>query len=379
MMYLIPPRHSGKAAQQKTTMQSNKLTALVAAALTVIVASPSLNALTIYESDDSDLLQSVDFTGRLQYDLSYFDSDQAGSETKDAWRRARAGFKAKAFKNLTIHVEADLDLGNHDPVYNQLTDAYLGWKTSNGMSIKVGKQSAAFTLDGQTSSKRLIAIERSPLNNNIWFTREYFSGITVSGKQDKWSYNYGIFSNDAGAEFSEVGDEKYFVLLSVAYDLSEEMGVDNASVAVDFVHNRETANSGTKSLENVLSVSGQYDKGAFHIWGDLAYAKAFNGAKLFGIQVMPFYDINDTFQVVGRLTWVDGSKHNTLGLSRYERDLVGGKGDDLKEIFIGLNTYFKGHSLKWQNGLQYTEMKDGANDGGEYAGIGFTSAIRFYW
>ena len=94
---------------------------------------------------------------------------------------------------------------------------------------------------------------------------------------------------------------------------------------------------------------------------------------------MPFYDISDTFQEDGRYTYVTSSEDNGVGLSRYEKDLVSGKGDEVQELFFGLNTYIYGHKLKWQNGVQYTDMSDDAKDGGEYDGVGFTSAIRLTW
>jgi phosphate-selective porin OprO/OprP len=358
-------------------MQSLKRISL--AVTCAIALQSSTIAFSIHESADSAFLQSLVTTGRLQYDYSYFDEDVAGSEDETKWRRARAGFKAKMFNKLTVHAEINMDLENHDPIYNGLTDANISWTINDNWKVKIGKQGAAFTQDGSTSSKKLIAIERSKLSENIWFTREYFTGITFSGKRGKWSYNYGLFSNDTSKEFENVADEEYFILLSGGYNFSEDLDVDHASIQFDFVHNEESNNVGTKSLETVLSVSGKYDDGKIHFWGDISYAKAFNGGDIYGLQLMPFYDINEMFQIVGRYTYVNGSKDNSLGLSRYEKDIVSGKGDSLQEFYLGLNTYFKGHKLKWQNGIQFTEMKDAAKDGGEYSGIGFTSALRFYW
>ena len=43
------------------------------------------------------------------------------------------------------------------------------------------------------------------------------------------------------------------------------------------------------------------------------------------------------------------------------------RGDDLTEYFFGLNHFFYGHKLKWQNGLQYTQL-DEADGSKEYEG-----------
>ena len=334
---------------------------------------------TLYSSNENTFLQSLVTTGRLQYDYSYFDEDSAGSQTENKWRRARVGFKAKIFNKVTVHAEMDMDLQNHDPIYNRLTDANISWKANETWTIKLGKQSAGFTLDGATSSKKLIGIERSKVSGNLWFGNEYFTGITVSGETGNWVHTYGIFSNDSGPEFSEVGKEKYFILLSTGYDFGNKLDVDHALVRVDYVYNRESENIGTRSLESVLSVVGQYDKGPLHIWGDLTYGEAFNGNDIVALSFMPFYDINDRIQLVGRYTYLSSSDNNALGLSRYERDLVSGRGNKVDEFYVGVNLYFYDHYLKWQNGIQFTDMKDDAQDGGEYSGFGFTSALRISW
>ena len=94
---------------------------------------------------------------------------------------------------------------------------------------------------------------------------------------------------------------------------------------------------------------------------------------------MPFYDLSEKYQLVSRYTYIHSSEDNQIGLSRYEKNLVSGKGDEVQELFLGINAYYYGHKLKWQNGIQFTRMKDAANDSGEYDGVGFTSAIRVSW
>ena len=63
-------------------------------------------------------------------------------------------------------------------------------------------------------------------------------------------------------------------------------------------------------------------------------------------------------------------------VTRYERDLAG-RGDEMQEYFVGINYFFYGHKLKWQNAIQYTEMD---NLGTEvYEGWGYTSGLRISW
>jgi phosphate-selective porin OprO/OprP len=337
---------------------------------------------TLYSNKDNNILQKLAFTGRLQVDLASFNEDDAGGHDDIVFRRARAGFKASVFNDFTIHSEMDMDFNDTDPVYNRLTDTYIAWQPGDDWKIKVGKQSVGFTLDGATSSKKLIAIERSKIAGNIWFSKEYFNGISFATEQGDWTYKAGVFSNDNGTELDDFDEETYFVLLSAERDFTESLGVDKAVLRLDYVYQDEPDdfdNFNAKKNENTISLNGKWNKGARHFWGDIAYAEGFSGNELFAVQLMPFYDISETFQVVGRFTYLSSSDDNKIGLSRYEKTLVSGKGDQVQELFLGINTYLYGHKLKWQNGLQFTNMSDDANNDGEYNGIGFTSAIRISW
>ena len=94
---------------------------------------------------------------------------------------------------------------------------------------------------------------------------------------------------------------------------------------------------------------------------------------------MPFYDVSELVQLVGRYTYLSSDHGNGLVFNRYEDKIAQGAGDEYHEIYAGLNLFFYGHKLKWQTGLQYAQMDDKADDGGEYDGWGITSGLRIYW
>ena len=334
---------------------------------------------SLFENKDGDILQKLLFTGRLQGDYVSFDDSSAGSLRDFNWRRFRVGLKASIFDRFTLHSEADLNLQEPESLYNRLTDTYISWTSSSGIKFKVGKQSAPFTLDGSTSSKKLFAMERSKVAGNLWFSREYFSGATISGKRDKWEYIAGLYSSDGGTEFDQAFDAGRFLLFSIGYNFRERFDLENALVRLDHVNNSEDPDNGTSKNKNITSIVGKFDKGRRHLWADLSLSDGYGGqSDLLGLQLMPFYDITDKTQVVFRYTHVDSPDGNCIKLNRYEKTLVSGKGNNVNEYFFGLNHYFYGHKLKWQNGLQYTDMKiSGA--GGSYNGWGFTSGLRISW
>jgi len=137
---------------------------------------------SLYENEQNPLIRKFSFTGRLQGDYHSFENDETGESASDFdWRRFRFGFKASILDGFTLHSEANLNLNQPEPLYTNLTDTYLSWTTDNGLKFKVGKQSAPFTLDGSTSSKKLHTLERGKIATNVWFGQEYFPGVSVSG------------------------------------------------------------------------------------------------------------------------------------------------------------------------------------------------------
>jgi phosphate-selective porin len=128
--------------------------------------------------------------------------------------------------HLTLHAETDLDVTCDqgevcdDDSYEGLTDAYLGWAPADAFALKLRKISAPFTLDGSTSSNRLLTIERNNVANNIWFPTEYHTGIDVSGRVDSSRYRAGFYSSTTGKQFGSL-DGGYFMLLTYGHDVAK--------------------------------------------------------------------------------------------------------------------------------------------------------------
>jgi phosphate-selective porin OprO/OprP len=339
----------------------------------------------LYENEDNRVIQNFLLTGRLQADAAFFDAGQ-GDYEKLLWRRFRFGFKSSIFQDFTLHAEAEFDLNNLDTddiddAYGGLTDAYLSWSPGEAITLKVGKQSAGFTLDGATSSKKLITLERSTVATNLWFPTEYFTGITGHGEIGAWTYNTGVFSGSGDDGFGSF-DSGYFGLVSLGYGFEEQTGLDACLVRLDYVYNDPdySGNVGTRDLEHVLSLASKIEQGAAGVWANLSFGSGIGDqSDLLGLQVMPYYNINDKWQLAFRYTLVTSSDDNGVRLNRYESRIEDGRSDKAHEFFLGLNWYLYGHKLKWQNGVEYTTASDAANDGGRYNGWGLTSGIRISW
>ncbi len=331
----------------------------------------------LYQEDENSLLSKFVLTGRLQGDYHSFENDETGESASDFdWRRFRFGFKASILDGFTLHSEANLNLNQPEPLYTNLTDTYLSWTTDNGLKFKVGKQSAPFTLDGSTSSKKLHTLERGKIATNIWFGQEYFPGVSVSGSNGEWDYFAGVYSSDNAPEFADAFDYGKFGIVSLGRDWAESFGYDKALIRFD-VMLQDDDEMKYKDWDGAYSLVSKWQKGKVNLWTDLSFADRENG-DVVGLQIMPFYDITDQTQIIFCYTSLDSSDKDQLKKSRWEHKLDGAKGSELSEYYFGLNYFFYGHKLKWQNGLQYTTLEDSSGSD-QYEGWGFTTAFRLSW
>jgi len=336
---------------------------------------------TLYENEDNRFIQKFALSGRLQPDSAWFDADQGEFKDDFLWRRFRFGFKSDLFLEWVLHIEGDFDL--NEPLgdsYTRLSDAYIDWTPRKNLDLKVLKQSAGFTLDGATSSKKLLTLQRNNLTNNLWFTSEYFTGITAKGKIDEsWSYKVGLFSSDGNDELSRF-EASYFTLLSLGYGFTKSPKLDHGQIRIDYVYNEEDINADTRDFSQVLSLVTKWETGPWGLWTDLSAGKGYTEqSDVWGVVLMPFYDFNPYIQVVMRYTYLNSADDNGLRLPRYEGKITDGRGNEYSEIYTGLNVFFYGHKFKWQTGLEYASMRDGADDEGEYAGWGVNTGLRLYW
>ena len=94
---------------------------------------------------------------------------------------------------------------------------------------------------------------------------------------------------------------------------------------------------------------------------------------------MPFVNITDKIQFIGRYTFVDSNGPNGVRLATYERRVVSNRGDQYNELYLGVNYFFYGHKLKLQTGAQFADMNDCADDGGNYSGVSWITGLRVGW
>ena len=333
-----------------------------------------------YSNDDNPVIQSMTLSGRVQYE--YGQVEDRGV-THDEWnlRRTRFGAEWGLFHQFTLHLEAGFNPQERDPLYKRLTDFNLEWSRSRSLAITVGKQGVPFTIDGSTSSKELLTIDRSNLANNMWFPQEYMPGIAVSGEQGSWVYQTGIYS--AGEQNREFGNFSAgaFTLVSIGYDLAESLGVDEALLRGNYIYqDPNLGNTFTRQLEHVASLNLKLEAGSWGLRTDLSNGQGYLGrANVWGTTIMPYVSVTPKLQLLTRLTHIASENSNGVRLARYEKSLSSGWGDRYQELYIGTNYFFYGHALKLQSGVKFADMDDSALDGGAYSGTSWTTGLRVSW
>ena len=335
---------------------------------------------TIYDNSSNPVVQRVLFTGRFQHDFAAIGADQGDH---DEWntRRLRVGPRVTLFKTFLLHVEAELNPQEMDPLYMRLTDAYLQWSRSARFVVTAGKHSIPYTMDGATSSKELITIDRSNLTNNIWFPQEYLPGVSVSGRTAPWVYRLGVYSaGTANKEFGEF-DGGAATLAVVGYDFAKALGAREALLAANYVHqNEDQRNTFTRQLQNILSVNFKLETARWGMRSDVSSATGYlRQSDLWGVMAMPYFNVTDKLQLVGRYTFLQSDDPNGVQLGTYENRVVAGRGDEYNELYAGANYYFYGQKLKLQTGVQVADMNDRAGDGGAYSGVSWTTGLRVGW
>jgi phosphate-selective porin OprO/OprP len=340
---------------------------------------------TPYEDFDNPVLKRFSLRGRFQVDFPLFEAKQ-GDYSDPQIRRLRLGFESLWLADLTLHVEVDLDFTCDkgevcdDDAYEGLTDAYLGWAPLDAFELRVGKISAPFTLDGATSSRRLMTLERNNVSNNLWFPAEYHAGLDVAGEIGSWRYLAGVYSSSTTEEFGDF-DGGVFMLLTLEHDFSDCLGVPEALLTFNYVYNEaDKDNVSTRDLSHVFSLHGRIDTGSWGLRGDLSGGLGYAGqSDLIGLVLMPFYHLTEKLEFVGRYTFLHSFASNGVRFSRYENRIEPGRGDRYNEFYAGLNWLVYGHRFKLQTGVKYTMMDDAANDGGRYRGWGWTTGLRISW
>ncbi|QOL25341.1 hypothetical protein LP316_13720 [Thalassotalea sp. LPB0316] len=330
-----------------------------------------------YQNDNGDYVHGI---GRIHVDSVRVDSKEYGHFQDFYWRRFRFGLESR-FDDITYTLDADFNLNNdYGDTFRRIADANVSFLLDSGARVKVFKQAVPFTLEGKTSSRTLLTPERSNLANNLWFVGDYFNGVTVTNTlENNWHYFAGAYLGELvkGISFDT---STLFGLFSIGRTYDANQYWDNALFSIDVLVNDKNPFEGNDAFSQVTSFSTKFERDSWGIWTDIGFGKGHKEqSDIWGYELMPYYTLNDKFQYVMRFTYIHSSDPHGIRQGRYDSELTQGRGDRYSEIYGGVNWYFNRHKLKLQLGLQYADMSDKTNQGGNFSGVALTTAFRLYW
>jgi len=327
---------------------------------------------TLYKDDANAFLQEFKLVGRYHGQYAYVDSDQGDYEDWEN-RRWRVGAQAKLFNRVKLFGQIDIN-DEFDPFYKQIDEAWAEVSLGKDNKIRVGKQKPLFTHEYTVSSKKIVTFERSLLVNQI--IPDKASGIDYHGKAGEFNYSLGVFSGDGDREFGGF-DESVFAVASIGTDLGF------ADWRLGYLYNDDENNNTTAAYRHAVSNSLLFGgDGPFKVATDLIWADGFEG-DAYGAVILPTYDLTDKLQVVGRYQYAHGDNDTLRAQSRYERRVPniedGGRGEEYHAFYAGLNYYLCDHRLKLMAGAEYSDLSDGAGDGGDFEGWTLLTGVRLYF
>jgi phosphate-selective porin OprO/OprP len=339
----------------------------------------------LYHNPDNPVIQSFSLIGRYQGQYWSVDADQGEA---DGWenRRTTIGFKLGIYRNFLVQSELkfDGDISNPDA---ELDTGFVKWTPEEtGFSASLGRLSYAFIgMERSTSSRKISTFERGLLVDQLMPSRAL--GLHLEKMIDNFSIHGGVYSGSIGEGFNHI-DAGLAAGLGLVYKFP--LFLKKGNLHLDFLYNDgDPGNNAFKPYRQVVSLWYQGYKGALGLGIDMTGGSGgFAGQpNVLGFTLLPTYDISnslwiggDTLQLALRYQYANSDGDNGLQLQdRYEQKVTTGEGDRYQAFYTGLNYLIYGDRLKLMAGTEYSNMKDAANDGGEYRGWTYLAGLRLFF
>jgi hypothetical protein len=267
---------------------------------------------------------------------------------------------------------------------------YSGDFGDHDFSVDLGVRKVNFGMEESTSSGSLDAIERSGVtryfvegNNGrrlgagSYHVGAYFDGNNAARKQktDGVFYSFAVTnpersSGPGGASSSPNNTQAYWADLGY----SGFFGGDDANKYRLGVALSSIADAGGRTPTAGSDIKG------FNLWGEVEFSNwkiageylaadvddglgAGRDASPWGFWVQPSLSLTDTFEVVGRYSYTDSDDRGIKVSDGVRSAPASMTGDNLTELYLGMNYYFSGNDVKFQLGYVHgTAERNGVEE-----------------
>jgi phosphate-selective porin OprO/OprP len=342
-------------------------------------------ALTFYESEENDVVQSVALIGRYHGQYWLVDASQGHS---DGWenRRIFIGAEALLFHQVTLHAQIAVS-EDLDPFYESLYQAFIEWKPTDHLVLVAGRVDFLFTgMERSTSSNRILTFERGLLVNQVLPGEVVGAGAGWQGETLSW--RLGVFSGSIQDEFTDF--EGGFGAVAGA-SIPLPLFFDSGQLHLDYLFNDgDPLNNALQPYDHVVSLWHRGELGTASAGVDVMWAHGLNGLPdVFGVTLLTSCIVatdvlrkGDDFQAVLRyqIAFSDGD-NGLRPQRRYEAEALPGAamGDLYNAFYAGINYRMFGDRLKLMTGIEYAILRDSAADSGAYDGWTCFAGLRTFF
>lgn len=361
----------------------------------------------LYKNKENPFIQEFQIEGRLQYQAAYVDGDDTAgndwNETYDEYRRARLGVKAKFLQYFGVKYQVNLvsdgrPSGNDlDWGYQDIDEAYLSFNMAKAFGLSnfekldliYGRQKFVLGHESNTSSTKLITVERSAIANKIYGSYRP-TGATVKGETGAFDFATSVYSSTEDGSDNETFNgfqDSIIYLVRLGYTVNDAL-----RIYADAVYNDADLNGSEDSImsyEWATAIGFQYDGGIWGINGDFIYgdngsqSNPDRGDKFYGLVLTPYvWIVEDKLQAVAQYQYQGSDADEGVRInSRYGRRagsgaINSGRGDSHHSVYAGLNYYICKHNLKIQGGVEYQTMD---TPDGDFDTLTYLIAFRSYF
>ncbi len=241
--------------------------------------------------------------------------------------------------------------------------------------LAVGQQKHRFTHDRNVSSRYINYLERSMLTN--MFAADYTPAVTVSGRNQRWSWYGGVFANKTSRDMEDAftnPDSGYSLLATVTRDIGDYIPADSAFLNVSFVHGDANENAtNLDHFEQGLASALILTQGPVSLVTEVTAGLGADDGDALGLNLQPGVFITRRVQAVGRYQLAGSNEDSGLHAQRrYERLAGLDRGDLYQAGYVGLNFHLAQHRVKLMTGIEYATLGD------EDCWTG-SLAVRFFW
>ena len=336
----------------------------------------------LIDNPENRFIQKLRIIGRYQWQYGNVSSSQ-GDYSEDETRRRRVGLHMRFLDQFRIRVqlkgEGEQSLFESDNV----EDAWIAWRPKNfqDFKVKLGQFKPVWSYEWALSSNTMPIVERSQFVNQ--FRPDRSTGIGATLERGKWTFGLTGFSGDLDDGVAE--DPGAFGIANIGYDLGDLVKWDELEWRFDYLYNDNSDQiSSSQAYSNAFATSLAGKIGRFGCAAELMYIDGLGDAgNAFGATLLPRYSlIDDRLFLVGRLHYSNSNSSDRLAVqSRYESEVPGigdGKGKSYYSAYAGV-TWHLYKKMQFMNGIEYSRMREGGRNGGDFDGWTFFSGFRIWF